>query len=157
MKIVFDMDGTIADLYGVPCWLEKLRAYDSTPFAHAKPMWDMKTLSSICESLAISGIEIIIVTWLSKESTKDYDAEVTQVKKEWLEKNGFYYNQFHAVSYGISKSEVVKPYLRKNEKAILIDDNAEVRKAWTLGDTINPQTENILKILKEISKNPLTN
>ena len=30
--ICFDMDGTIADLYAVPGWLEKLRAEDATPY-----------------------------------------------------------------------------------------------------------------------------
>ena len=29
--LVFDMDGTIADLYGVEGWLEMLRAEDETP------------------------------------------------------------------------------------------------------------------------------
>ena len=31
--ICFDMDGTIADLYAVPNWLEKLRAYDASPLS----------------------------------------------------------------------------------------------------------------------------
>lgn len=30
-KIWFDMDGTIANLYGDPNWLEKIRAYDASP------------------------------------------------------------------------------------------------------------------------------
>ena len=34
-EIVFDMDGTIADLYGVENWLPKLRAYDPTPYQTA--------------------------------------------------------------------------------------------------------------------------
>ena len=29
--VVFDMDGTIADLYAVPNWLQMLRAEDPTP------------------------------------------------------------------------------------------------------------------------------
>ena len=31
MMIWFDMDGTIANLYGVENWLPMLRAYDPTP------------------------------------------------------------------------------------------------------------------------------
>ena len=33
MRIWFDMDGTIADLYGVEDWLPKLRAYDPSRIA----------------------------------------------------------------------------------------------------------------------------
>ena len=34
MKMIcFDMDGTIADLYAVPNWLDKLRAEDASPYA----------------------------------------------------------------------------------------------------------------------------
>ena len=39
---LFDMDGTIAYLYGVYNWLDMLRNYDPTPYANAKPMWDME-------------------------------------------------------------------------------------------------------------------
>ena len=38
MKIWFDMDGTIADLYGVENWLEMLIVHDETPYAIAKPI-----------------------------------------------------------------------------------------------------------------------
>ena len=34
-QIWFDMDGTLADLYGVENWLEKLRASDPSPYAEA--------------------------------------------------------------------------------------------------------------------------
>lgn len=150
MKIVFDMDGTIADLYGVKNWLPLLREYSPKPFEIAKPMWDMEKLATICEKLAHSGNEIHIVTWLSKESTPTYDKEVTKAKRVWLEKYGFYYNHFHAVPYGTPKAEVMKPYMQKNETAMLFDDNAEVRSSWHLGNAIDPTTENILKILEKL-------
>lgn len=150
MKIVFDMDGTIADLYGVKNWLSLLRDYNPKPFEIAKPMWDMEKLATICKTLAHSGNEIHIVTWLSKESTPHYDIEVTEAKKVWLEKHGFYYNHFHAVPYGTPKAEVILPYMKQNETAILFDDNAEVRSSWHLGNAIDPQTKNILKILEKL-------
>lgn len=31
MTIYFDMDGTIANFYGVENWLDYLKAYDTTP------------------------------------------------------------------------------------------------------------------------------
>ena len=36
--IWFDMDGTIANLYGVENWLPKLRAHDASPYADAEVM-----------------------------------------------------------------------------------------------------------------------
>ena len=37
ITINFDMDGTIADLYGVKNWLSYLEAEDTTPYAIANP------------------------------------------------------------------------------------------------------------------------
>ena len=71
--ICFDMDGTIADLYAVNNWLNMLRSYDPTPYATAKPMWDMEILANTLNLLRAKGIEIHIITWLSKETTAEYD------------------------------------------------------------------------------------
>ena len=49
--IVFDMDGTIADLYNVNGWLEMLRAEDPTPYTIAEPMYEMDRLNEILEAL----------------------------------------------------------------------------------------------------------
>ena len=46
-EIVFDLDGSIVDLYGVPNWLEKIRAYDPTPYQTAKPLVDMAELACL--------------------------------------------------------------------------------------------------------------
>ena len=45
--LVFDMDGTIADLYGVEGWLDMLRGEDATPYAIANPLYDMEMLNAI--------------------------------------------------------------------------------------------------------------
>ena len=45
--IIFDMDGTIADLYSVNNWLDKLRAFDVTPYKNAKPLYDMEILKLV--------------------------------------------------------------------------------------------------------------
>ena len=34
----FDMDGTIANLYGEKDWLQKLNNKDTAPYANAKPL-----------------------------------------------------------------------------------------------------------------------
>lgn len=85
-KIWFDMDGTIADLYADPDWLPKLRAYDPTPYANAKPLLDMELLATLLNALQNKGYEICIVSWLSKKPTPTYDRLVTEAKKTVVKK-----------------------------------------------------------------------
>lgn len=145
--ICFDMDGTIADLYAVENWLPKLRAEDASPYAEAAPMWDMEELRQVLETLQGKGVEIRIITWLSMNSSEEYKKAVRAAKLEWLEKVGFPFDNFHGVQYGTTKADCVRRYLGENEQAILIDDNAKVRKGWHLGDVVNPTQENIIKVL----------
>lgn len=146
--ICFDMDGTIADLYGVPGWLEMLRAYDPTPYAEAAPMWDMTELADLLYQAQAIGIEIRIITWLSKESTPEYDRDVREAKREWLEAQGFPFDHFHGVRYGATKADSIRKYLEPGETAILFDDNAKVRNGWHMGKAIDPIECDILEILR---------
>lgn len=146
MIICFDMDGTIAQLYAVDNWLEKLRAEDPTPYLEAEPMWNMIALAEVLRKLQEQKVEIQIITWLSKESSEEYKKEVRKAKKEWLNKYDFPYDSFHGVQYGATKANSIRKYA-KEEEAILIDDNAEVRKGWHLGRTIDPATCDLIEIL----------
>ena len=146
--ICFDMDGTIADLYKVPNWLISLRNFDPYPYRQANPMWDMEELVSLLHQLQNAGIEIRIITWLSKDSNHDYDRAVRQAKREWLMKYNFPCDHFHGVRYGATKADSVRRYLDEGETAILIDDNAKVRQGWHLGDTIDPTACDILEVLR---------
>lgn len=146
--VCFDMDGTIADLYGVNGWLEMLRAYNPAPYVEAKPMWDMAELANTLMALQEVGIEIRIITWLAKDSNAEYNEAVRVAKREWLAECGFPYDNFHGVAYGATKADSVRKYLAEDETAILIDDNDKVRRGWHLGDTINPTEEDIIEILK---------
>lgn len=148
--IVFDMDGTLADLYAVPDWLPKLRASDPSPYAEAIPMWNMEKLAEICHLLQTSGIEINVVTWLSLGADEAYKKATAAVKREWLERYGIYPDHFHAVQYGATKADSVRRYLGNGE-AILIDDNEKVRKGWHLGAAVNPQEVDILAMLEQLA------
>lgn len=148
--VVFDMDGTIADLYAVPNWLQMLRAEDPTPYAVAEPMWEMEKLADVLNALKVNGIEIRIVTWLSKDSTEEYKNLVRQAKLEWLEEMGFPFDNFHGVQYGATKANSIRKYLAEDETAILFDDNEKVRKGWTLGETVDPTTTNIIEFLENL-------
>ena len=148
-QICWDMDGTLADFYSVPNWLDKIRAFDPSPYAEAEPMWDMKALTSILHQLQENGIEIVIITWRSKESTPDFDKATREAKLQWLAQYDFPYDYFHCVRYGATKANSVRKHLKDGE-AILIDDNEKVRAGWKLGTTIDPTTENIIEVLKEL-------
>ena len=148
--VVFDMDGTIADLYGVPGWLDMLNANDPTPYEVANPMWDMRDLVDVLYELKANGIEIRVVTWLSQGSTAEYDELVRTAKREWLATYGLPIDHFHGVQYGATKANSVRKYLAYNETAILVDDNAKVRKGWTLGETIDPTDCDLVNALRKL-------
>jgi len=148
MMYVFDMDGTIADLYGVKDWLPKLRNYNASPYKEAKPMWDMARLA---KALKASGAKVVVVTWLSKDSTKEYDIAVRKAKLEWLKENGFPFDKFHGVKYGTTKANCVRRYLAENELAVLIDDNAKIRKGWSLGETVNPVETDLIEYFERVA------
>ena len=150
MKIVFDMDGTIADLYAVENWEPRLRAEDASPYAEAVPMWDMEILNQLLEMLMAQGHEIIIVTWLSKDSTEEYKDAVREAKREWLAEQCFPYNRFHGVQYGATKADSIRKYMNHDEEAILIDDNAKVRNGWHLGRAIDPTDIDIIQFLESL-------
>ena len=140
--ICFDMDGTIADLYGYPNWLELLRKEDPTPYYKAKPLVDMDTLNIICGRLWEQGWEIRIISWLSKDSTAEYKEAVRQAKMYWLWEHHFPYGVAHMVAYGTTKADCVR---RAGDcPKILVDDNAKIRDGWHLGKTIDATKENWL-------------
>lgn len=144
--LVFDMDGTIANLYGVEGWLEMLRAEDATPYRVAEPMYDMGSLAVVLNLLKEIGWKIAVTSWLAMGATKAYDKKVREAKKEWLEKHNFPFDEIHLVKYGTTKANCT----RKNGGfQILVDDNEKVRKGWKLGDTINAN-ENIIKALIDL-------
>ena len=150
MKIVFDMDNTIADLYAVENWEPRLRAEDATPYAEAVPMWNMEILNQLLEMLIAQGHEIIVVTWLSKDSTEEYKDAVREAKREWLAEQCFPYNRFHGVQYGATKADSIRKYMNPDEEAILIDDNAKVRNGWHLGRAIDPTDIDIIQFLESL-------
>lgn len=144
--LVFDMDGTIADLYGVEGWLTDLRAENTRPYEKAKPLYDMEDLRNILLMLQDLGWKVVITTWLAKDATKEYNKAVTLAKKAWLAKYKFPYDEIHCVKYGTTKADCTR---KKGGFQILIDDNKKVRDGWTLGTTVNAQYD-ITKFLKAL-------
>lgn len=148
--ICLDMDGTIANLYSVPNWLPLLRAFDPAPYADAGPMCDIPSLAELLSWAQASGIEIRIISWLSKESTPEYDEAVRLAKRNWLETQGIPFDHFHGVAYGATKADSIRRYLKADETAILFDDNAKVRQGWHMGPAIDPGAIDIVEYLRAL-------
>lgn len=128
MRINFDMDGTIANLYGVENWLEMLIANDETPYAEAKPLVNLSRLARYLNKIQKMGVEIGIISWLSKNSNKEYDTKVIKAKREWLAKHlpSVRWDTIEIVPYGTPKENFCK-----TENDILFDDEEPNRKNWT--------------------------
>ena len=144
--IVFDMDGTIADFYGVEGWLDDLNASNPRPYEVAKPLVDMVVLNELLKLLKAQGWTICVTSWLSNGSSKDFDKLVRIAKRNWLAKYDFPYDEIHLVKYGTTKANCTRHH---KGYQVLVDDNASVRKGWNLGHTINAN-EDILSALAEL-------
>ena len=143
--LVFDMDGTIADFYGVQGWLEDIRNGNPRPYIVAEPMYDMETLREILNLLKSQGWTVAVTSWLAKGSDKEFDELTRIAKREWLAKYNFPFDEIHLVKYGTTKANCT----RKNKGyQILIDDNEQVRNGWHLGTTINANENIIDELLK---------
>ena len=144
MRICFDMDGTIADLYGVDGWLENLIAEDVRPYREAKVLLNMNSLAKVLNKLQKEGHEIVVISWLSKCGSAEYDAKVTATKKAWLAKHlgSVKFDEINIVRYGVNKDS-----FRKSDSDILFDDEEQNRKAWN-GKAYN--VDSILEVLKAI-------
>lgn len=143
--IYFDMDGTIANLYGVENWLEKLRAEDASPYMEAEPMVDMGELSRLLQKAVEMGYQLGVISWLSKEASKAYKQAIREAKLNWLKEHlEVELNEIHLVQYGTRKD-----YIAKDKEGILFDDDERVRKNWR-GFAINPEETDILNFLKFI-------
>ena len=145
-KIYFDMDGTIADLYSVRGWLEKLRAFDPSPYREAKPLLRLCELARVLNTLQARGYELGVISWVSKETNAKYTAEIDRAKRKWLAQHlaSVHFDSIVIADYGTPKSTLA------DKIGILFDDNATVRQEWTDNGGIAYDVNNILEILREL-------
>lgn len=129
--VYFDMDGTIADLYNVPDWLEHLQNERTSPYTDAKPLVDMGHLQTIIATLNGLGIAVGVISWGAKGGTTEYTRRVKKAKVSWLKKHGLNIQEIHVVKYGTPKHRVAK-----HKNAVLVDDEQQNLNKWR-GATIN--------------------
>lgn len=144
MRICFDMDGTIADLYGVDGWLDYLQSEDTTPYRAAKVLVNMQVLARRLNSLQRKGYEIGIVSWTSKNGSDQYNKAVVEAKREWLRRHlrSVRFDFIAIVPYGYNKSAFA---IGNND--ILFDDEERNRVAWT---GVAYDVNEILSVLKSL-------
>lgn len=140
-KIFFDMDGTIANLYGVENWLSELRAESTKPYAEAKPLLNMSTLARTLNKLTAKGYEIGIISWTSKGGSEQYNKAVAETKIKWLNKHlaSVHFTNISIVPYGTPKETI--------GNGILFDDEEPNRTNW---NGIAYSEKEIMRVLKTL-------
>ena len=140
-EICFDMDGTLADFYGVEGWLEYLDNFDATPYTLAKPLVNMSALARVLNNRQRKGYKLKIISWLSKTGSDDFNAEVTQAKLAWLRQHlpSVHFDEIIIVEYGTPKQMF--------GNGILFDDEKPNRDNW---NGVAYDVDNILEILKNL-------
>jgi len=140
--INFDMDGTIADLYGVDNWLDDLINCNPRPYAVAKPLVKMQVLARMLNHKKKQGFTINVISWLAKNSTPEYDEKVKNAKIEWLKKHlkSVEFDNIFIVKYGTPKHTLAKGFL--------FDDEVNNRINWK---GIAFDVDNIINDLKTLT------
>lgn len=143
--IYFDMDGTIADLYGVENWLDKLINHDPAPYLEAAPLLRLCTLARLLNKLQRKGYTIGVVSWLSKENNLPYNATVTAAKYKWLANHlpSVNFDEIKIVPYGTPKGTVIN-----SPDGILFDDEEKNRIDWP-GTAFD--VHNIIEVLRGLN------
>ena len=144
VTINFDLDGTIANLYGVDGWLEMLIAHDETPYAIAEPLVRLNILARMLNRLQREGYRLAVVSWLAKGSNAEYDERVKNAKLEWLANHlpSVHWDNINIVEYGTPKENFCEtPF------DILFDDEKKNRENW---NGIAFDVDDIIGILKTL-------
>ena len=144
--VYFDMDGTLADFYNEKDWLIHIRSFNAHPYINAKPLVDIGQLKAVLDTMRAKGFAICIITWLAGGSTKAFDSAVRKAKQDWLDSHfgKGYFDHVHMVKYGTPKHHVATV-----KRAIIVDDNADVRASWKLG--VAYDVHNIIGDLGEVA------
>ena len=142
MKIWFDMDGTIADLYGVTDWLPAIIARETRPYEIAKGIGNLALIARLLNKAQKNGHEIGVISWTAKNAPAEYNARIYAAKVGWLGKH------LPSVNWD---TILVKPYGTDKKVAtgggILFDDEEPNRTTWGAGAHEPAEIVEVLKAL----------
>lgn len=144
--IWFDMDGTIADLYGVRGWLDALVAESTMPYEQAGVLVNMSQLAKLLHKVQAVGYKVGIVSWTSKNGSELFNGQVALAKMYWLHKHlpSVQWDEVRIVAYGTPKQQY-----KHSTSDILFDDEQHNREQWQ-GTAYEPYA--IMNVLKELIK-----
>lgn len=150
VNLIFDMDWTIADFYNVNDWLEYLINNDTKPYEICNPLVNFTELNTVINDLKTKyDANVTVITWTSKNATKDFHKRTAVAKKSWLKQQNFQYNNIRCVKYRTNKSTVANQFKGFDEQ-ILFDDDIRNLTQWKQGRAYNPTTNDIINILKKL-------
>lgn len=151
-KIYFDMDGTVADLYGEKDWLNNLRNEHKGSFINLRPLVDMNELAMVCHQLMNLGYSFGVITWLPMGASYEFERVCEEEKRAWVEEFMPWVSEFYAQSYGVPKQYAPS---KRAAEMILVDDNAEVRAMWNteVQRSSIDATQDIIKELRKLLDN----
>lgn len=140
-QINFDMDGTIANFYGVKGWLDDLMCESTYPYVVARPLLNMSTLARQLNRLTRSGYDINIISWTSRGGSLEFNERIRQAKLDWLNRHlpSVHFTNIFIIPYGTPKENF--------GEGILFDDEQQNRDNWC-GTAYDVQ--NILEILRDL-------
>ena len=149
--ICFDMDGTIADFYGVENWLDALRSYSDRPYREAAPMMNFSVLARQLNAAQRKGAKLVIISWASKCCNPVFFADICMAKRNWLAEHlpSVHWDEVHIVPYGTNKAEVCGV---DGENFFLFDDEERNRNQWEELDGLAFNPSDITEILKAINR-----
>lgn len=152
VKIYFDLDGTVYNLYGVTEWEPKLRAENPNVFKEGSFIGNHKDFTDICGKLLEKGVQFGVITWLPMQASPEYELECAKVKRQWVERYIPFVTEFTAQRYGIPKQNAI---VRRAKTMYLLDDNAEVCEMWQtekmrVAVNVNRGERTTVQALKEI-------
>lgn len=134
--IYLDMDGTIAGLYKVKNWLNRIRAEQSGVYLEAKPLITEKELFEHFPNNTAGKDRIWVVTMAPPDCSLDYKTQVFQEKNEWLAK--YFPNLNNRVFLNNQDHKNICYSLKHDySKVLLIDDSPKLRDSF-IGQSIHP-------------------
>ena len=85
MNICIDMDGTIADLYGYPDWLNALTQDENAdPYRYCAPLVNCRRLRNALRCAMDAGHDVYIISWnCGGDPSRAYRERVMSAKRAW--------------------------------------------------------------------------
>lgn len=133
IKVFFDMDGTLFNLYGKDNWLDLLE--NEIPGAFVgdgmkdglMPALSLDSMHNIIYSLMYLGVSFGVISWLPFAASPLYSETCRKEKLNWLAQNFPMIEDIAIIPYGIEKQKAIT---KRAQTMYLIDDNSEVCKTW---------------------------